>query len=202
MVNLYTLPKAAYGYPAGTVLRDVPLLEARTWECNRCGGCCAGDLDDETVLKDEATGLPLFTWGSRFPEDMYEKRYGKKLLQPIVMGDGGIEIGKEFERDSDDIPYTSFRCSFFSQEADGCGNCALYGKADFTDLSTVRPRNCGEFPIFGLDVDSAILEHGFWVPPVGSLPKCTWYGIRLTGPWKNTPYWKAKFAAQLEKMNG
>lgn len=199
----YILPTDALGYPAGTELRDVPLLEARSWECNRCGGCCAGDLDDETVLKDEATGLPLFNWGSRFPDDLYESRYGVRMLQPLVMSDGGVSIGEAFEQDANDKPYTAFRCSFFSQEADGCGSCGLRAaEPDPENLATLRPRACGEFPIFGLDVDASIIEHGSFVPPVGSLPKCTWYGIRVTGPWKNEPIWREQFAAQQENLNG
>lgn len=195
MTETYVLPEALCGYPEGTVLRDVPLREARSWECNRCGDCCDGTRDG--VVKDEATGLPKFTWGEHYPEDLYKARFGQRLLQPIVMVDGGIEVGDAFEVDADGQPYTAFKCSMLRDCGGGKTACHLYGKdKDPKDLSTIRPRNCGEFPVFGLLVDDAIISGQPFIPPTGSLPRCTWHGIRVVGPWKETPNWRTYWEAQ------
>lgn len=188
---MYVLPKDFLGYEAGTLLRDVTIREARAMECNHCGGCCDGTLPDDVVKKDPVTGLPLVVWGSKFPEDLYEGRYGKRMLQPIVMGDGGITVGKEFEIDDDGKPYTAFKCSFHQDS-----RCSIYDKADPADISTIRPRNCGTFPVFGLEVDDAIVVGHAYVPSTGALPQCTWHGIRVVGPWKNTDDWKERWEKQ------
>lgn len=195
----YTLPKAAFGYEAGTPLIDVTIGQARAMECNRCGACCNGLADN--VRRDEATGLPLFTWGSRYPADRYASRYGDALLLPVVRGDGGPVIGEDFERDSEGRPYTAFVCSRLQVLHDGDGEgprtaCNLYNGANPADLATLRPRNCGEFPVFGLDVDAAIIDGHPFVAPTGALPECTWHGIRVVGPWKDTPYWRERWERQ------
>lgn len=193
----YVLPSDFGGYEKGTALRDVTLREARSWECNRCGGCCAGDLPDDVVKKDEATGLPLSVWGSNAPDDRYEARYGKPLLQPIVLGDGGPQLGDSWEEDADGKPYRAFRCSMFSyEEEEECGSCALYEGADPTDISTLRPRNCGEFPVFGQAVDDTIIAGNAFVPMTGAFPRCTWYGIRVVGPYRSSDFWKYRWEAQ------
>lgn len=189
------MPKDMLGYEKGRLLVNVSLREARSMECNRCGACCDGLSDN--VLKDEATGLPLFTWGSNAPEDLYAERYGERLLNPIVMGDGGPVVGDDFDVDADGKKYTSFKCSQLSAaDENGCFSCGLYFNADPLDISTVRPRNCGEFPIFGLDVDAAIIDGHGWIPATGSLPKCTWHGIRVVGPWKNEEFWRERWESQ------
>lgn len=185
------------GYPAGTVLRDVTLAEARAMECNRCGDCCNGLRPN--VRKDEDTGLPLSVWGSKFPDDLYEQRYGQHMLIPIVMGDGGPQFGEAFEIDADGKPYTAFGCSFLEThgpESPFESTCTLRGREDPADVSTIRPRNCGEFPVFGLDIDAALIDGHTFVPPVGPLPRCSWYGIRIVGPWKDTPYWRERWERQ------
>lgn len=179
----YVLPKAFAGYEAGDVLREVTLTEAREMECNRCGDCCNGLA--EGVRKDPETGFPLFTWGSRYPEDRYRARYGRELLIPLVRTDGGVGPGEDFERDADGKPYTAFVCSFLTLPTDDePAACGLYQGANPHDLSTLRPRNCGEFPVFGLDVDATILDGNGFVPATGALPRCTWYGLRVVGPWR------------------
>lgn len=199
-LSYYVLPKAMLGYEEGTILRDVPLREARAMECNRCGDCCNGLSDD--VKRDEATGLPLFVWGSNAPEDLYAERYGQRLLQPIVMGDGGPAVGKAFEIDADGVPYTAFKCSQLSEpDENGCTSCGLYQDPNPLDISTVRPRNCGDFPVFGLDLDAAIIDGHPYVPATGALPRCTWYGIRVVGPWKNEEAWQVRWTEQQQVVD-
>lgn len=194
------LEQAFLAYEAGDALRDVPLREARAWECNRCGQCCSSLMDG--VKHDRETGLPLLTWGTRFPGDLYEARYGVPLLRPVVRGEEGACIGTAFEVDEDGKPYTAFACSMLAQHHDGTGegpktSCMLMKAGeDPQDLSTIRPRNCGEFPIFGLDVDATIIDGHPYVPPTGATPECTWNGIRIVGPWKETPYWRERWEAQ------
>lgn len=192
---MYVLPEDILGYAAGTELRDVPYHEAAAMECNRCGDCCDGLGDG--VLKDEATGLPRFTWGSNAPDDLYTTRYGERLLIPVVMGDGGPQTGKDFEVDADGVPYTAFQCSQL-QRREGTEQtaCGLYGRDDPEDLRTLRPRNCGDFPIFGLATKAAIIDGKSFVPAVGSLPRCTWYGMRLVGPFKDESGWRERWETQ------
>lgn len=204
-MTYYKLPVAAHGYEAGTELRDVSLREARAMECNRCGDCCNG-LSPH-VKKDEVTGLPLFTWGTKFPEDLYEKRYGKKLLQPIGFLDdssempyqGEIGIVDKFEEDANDKPYTCFTCSYHRQDTPESSTCVLrelYGDGNPNDISEIRPLNCGEFPVFGTAVDDALVGGHTFVPATGALPRCTWHGLRIVGPWKDTPYWRDRWSKQ------
>lgn len=196
-MSSYILEKDFLGYDKGTPLTEVTLAEARAMECNRCGDCCNGLNPD--VKKDEATGLPLFTWGSNFPQDLYNARFGQPLLVPIILGDGGPEFGESFELDADNKPYTCFSCSFHRQDSPDSSTCELverFGEGNPKDLSTIRPRNCGEFPVFGGNVDATIIDGHSFVPPTGAHPRCTWYGIRVTGPWKNTPYWKERWEKQ------
>ena len=201
----YVLPKAFLGYEEGFPLRNVSLKEARSWECNRCGDCCSGLR--EGVKKDEGTGLPLLVWGSKFPEDLYEARYhGQRLIIPIVLGDGGPDLGEAFEIDSTGKPYTAFACSFLEEASAAeieagipettCGLIKEHGEGDPADISTIRPRNCGEFPVFGRDIDASLIDGNPFVPPTGALPRCVWYGIRITGPWKDTPYWRERWNSQ------
>ena len=197
----YVLPQDFAGYQAGDVLREITLAEARELECNRCGACCNGLSPD--VRKDPETGFPLFTWGSKYPEDRYRARYGRELLIPLVRTDGGIGPGDDFERDADDKPYTAFVCSFLELPTDTePAACGLYAGANPHDLSTLRPRNCGEFPVFGLDVDAVVLDGRGYIPHTGALPRCTWYGIRVVGPWREGPkrdprgYWRERWERQ------
>lgn len=206
-MSYYELPIAKYGYDAGTRLREVSLAEARAMECNRCGDCCNGL--SEHVKKDPVSGLPLFVWGSEFPEDLYEERFGQRLLMPIATGDGGIQLAEEFDiNDANGKPHASFVCSKLGYDDSvedrndaplGCASCKIYEQhtnPDPNDISQIRPRNCGDFPVFGLEVaDSIIAGHGF-VPPTGALPRCTWYGIRVVGPFQNNSYWRERWDAQ------
>lgn len=175
-------------------------------ECNRCGDCCDGTRDG--VIKDETTGMPKHVWGSKYPEDLYEARYhGVRLLNPIILGDGGPVVGgrgSRFEVDDTGTPYTAFKCSFLVEgdmgDGSGCEtSCAL--RAAFPDpnpkkLEEIRPRACGEFPVFGLDIDATIIQGNTFIPPTGNLPRCTWHGIRVTGPWKDTTYWRSRWERQ------
>lgn len=201
------LEVATQGYEAGTELRDVTLRQARTMECNRCGGCCSGLLPDDVVKKDATTGLPKFVWGDKFPEDLYESRYGKPMLQPIGFLDnsdempyqGRVGIVDKFEEDETNQPYTCFTCSFHSMGSDNKAVCELldkHGNGQPDDISTIRPLYCGDFPVFSTFVDDCIIDGKPFVPAVGSLPSCTWYGIRIVGPWKPTPYWEDRWARQ------
>lgn len=211
----YVLPIAALGYDAGTELRDVTLAEARSWPCNRCGDCCDGSR--EHVRKDSTTGLPLFVWESPAraadpnraqtadPQRYAPRLDGAPLLQPIVMRDGGIGVGSEFDRDIDGRPHTSFRCRALRDTPEGVDDpeatsatCAIYAPPVTSDVSVLglRPASCGAFPVFGTIVDDAIIGSGFYVPPTGALPRCTWHGIRVTGPWRDTEAWRDRFHRQ------
>lgn len=212
MVNTsthFTLEQPTQAYEVGTLLRDVTIREARNMECNRCGGCCNGLLPDDVVKKDEDTGLPLFVWGDKYPEDMYEKRYGKPMLIPIIPESEIHELpyqgkiiaspGSKFVEDSAGKPYTCFTCTFHSMNSGGEAVCALreqFGQGDPAHIEQIRPLNCGEFPVFGTIVDDAIIAGHPFIVPTGALPKCTWYGLRIVGPWRDTPYWRDRWERQ------
>lgn len=207
---MYKLTEPTVGYPVGTELRDVTLKEARSMECNRCGGCCNGLLDDDIVAKDPDTGLPTFVWGDKFPEDLYAKRYGKPMLLPIVPAEeihelpyqGSIVLGSEFATDINDKPYTCFSCTFHSMAGDKavCELREKFGDGDPLKPETVRPLYCGEFPVFGPGVDDEIINGHAFIPPTGSLPKCTWHGIRVVGPWRDEPEWAERWDRQAEGL--
>lgn len=200
----------ALGYTKGTLLRNVTLKEAREIECNRCGDCCSGLR--EGVVKDEATGMPKHTWGSRIPADRYRSRYGEDLIIPIVLGDGEpvAKPGAKFEIAEvagKRMPYTAFKCAMLIEHDQGPdyvdGDCrtscklkAMFPDPDPKKLHQIRPRVCGEFPVFGRSVDATIIDGHSFIPPTGNLPRCSWHGIRVTGPWKETDYWLARWETQ------
>lgn len=179
----YVVPETRVGYEAGTVLRNVTLAEARSWECNRCGDCCNGL--SEHVKRDPVVDLPLFVWDQPrlkeatafpLPEDLYESRFGVPLVQPVVRGDGGPRLGEQFERDGNGEEYRSFVCSALVSDAEGKGVCMVYGNRGEDPL---RPYNCGAFPVFGMEADLAVHVGGEYIPHTSALPRCTWYGIRI-----------------------
>jgi Fe-S-cluster containining protein len=166
------------------------LDEARTLECNRCGDCCDGT--SEFVATDPIVGLPLFVWtrdgdenAFDLPEDRYEERFGHALIQPVIRGDGGLCVGEEFERDGAGQEYRSFKCAALRADDDGLTSCRVYD-----ERPSVRPYHCGSFPVFGMEADIAILNRGEYIPHTAPLPRCTWYGVRIVGPWKETPQWR------------
>lgn len=189
----YTLPKAMLGYDKGYVLKDVSLTEVRSMECNRCGDCCDSSRPD--VKLDPDTGLPLWVWGSNLPHDRYRLRFGEEMVKPLIRGDSEMVEAKDFEYDADNKPHRSFRCRFLLEEENGQTRCAIYEQPE----PERRPLNCGSFPVFGLELDDAILDHGFFILPTGALPRCTWYGIRAVGPWKNTRNWRRLWVRQQRK---
>lgn len=169
-------------------------------ECNRCGDCC--DSMRPGVKRDKETDMPLLEWGAKLPKDLYEERYGEPLLLPVVGGETGPEVGFEFDTNNGK-PFTPFRCTKLRSWPEGPegpeSGCALmmdYPNPDPKDISQLRPRVCGEFPVFGLDIDAAIIEGKSFIPPTGATPRCTWYGIRIVGPWKPTKYWQDRWDAQ------
>ncbi len=186
----YILPKAMLAYEKGTVLVDVPLREAREMECNRCGDCC--DSSGEYVKLDKEHSVPLWVWGNNLPEDRYKSRFGKEMIIPLVRGDGGLVEAEDFEIQSNGEPHRAFRCTFLERDEEGLASCGIYEQPE----PERRPYNCGSFPVFGQEVDDAIIDHGYFIPPTGALPRCTWYGMRIVGPWKETKGWKILFENQ------
>ena len=62
------------------------------------------------------------------------------------------------------------------------------------------PDDKGEWT--GLDVDAVVLDGRGYIPHTGALPRCTWYGIRVVGPWREGPkrdprgYWRERWERQ------
>lgn len=190
-VGTYRLPKDFAAYDAGTVLQDVPYREALALECNRCGDCC--DSSRPAVKTDARWGMPLWVWGSKLPADRYAGRFGgEAMVIPLVRGDGGMVPGDDFERDADGVPYRAFRCRFLEGDGDAT-RCGIY---ENSEAEGRRPYNCGAFPVFGQEVADSVIHHGTFVPPTGALPRCTWYGIRIVGPYKDSPGWRQRWADQ------
>lgn len=202
------MPITALGYERGAVLREVTLAEARSWDCNRCGDCCDSSRPDVLQTPD---GLPRHVWehpdttleqGSQTADPhRYDQRFkGKRLIQPIARVDGGLEVAADFERDADGRAWTSYRCAALQEFPEGAHGpdtaCAIYHPPPTYAESEegLRPYNCGAFPVFGLEVDDSIVQHGSFIPPTGALPRCSWYGIRVVGPWKDTPNWNRAYA--------
>ncbi len=184
----YVLTEDRVGYPAGTVLRNVTLAEARAMECSRCGDCC--DTTSEYVKTDPVVGLPLFVWTKphedtafELPEDRYAKRYGRPLVQAVVRGDGGLVTAQEFERDGNGDEHRSFKCAALMRVTDDYTTCSLYSNFD---PDPARPYHCGAFPVQGMEADQAVNVGGEYIPHTSALPRCTWYGLRIVDPWKET----------------
>lgn len=198
---VYTLPFARAGYPAGTTLTDVTLDEARAMECNRCGDCCDGTSD---YVNQDPSGaeVPLFVWtrdaddeanAFPLPEDRYEERFGRPLIIPLVRGDGRLVEADDFERDQHGDPVRVFKCAELRRHEDGTTSCGIYD-----DRPSVRPYYCGAFPVFGMEADQAIIHGGEYIPHTAALPRCTWYRLRIVGPWKETPIWRRHHKENFE----
>ncbi len=64
---------------------------------------------------------------------------------------------------------TRFRCTAFQPQDDGRGLCGRHGQW--------RPAKCGEFPVWGADVEDELAATGMAVLHVGAFPRCTWHGM-------------------------
>lgn len=108
------------------------------------------------------------------------------MIRPVVRGENGLEIGKDFEM-VDGESHTSFHCDHVEN-----GACGIFDSEE-------RPRPCWDFPVFGILRDSQIISGKPFIPNVGWFPKCTWYGLRVTGPYMDTDYWREHWEAQHDK---
>lgn len=125
------------------------------------------------------------------------------MLLPIGMVDGGIDIKLEFERDADDKQYSCYSCAFHGMGVDGLATCELLEKYPNPDPKVPaqnRPLNCGDFPVFGSAIDDALLGGHSYVPATGAYPKCTWWGIRIVGPWRDTPQYTERWDRQQQGL--
>ncbi len=144
----------------GATVRYVTLAEARTLECNGCGDCCDSRRTDG-----------FWTWGT-LPADQYATECGgQPLIIPLErVGDGWRDRPHE-PSDESALSGTRFRCSAFEPQDDGRGLCGRHGQW--------RPPKCGEFPVWGADVEGELAAVGLVVLNVSAFPRCTWHGMTV-----------------------
>lgn len=204
-----TMPDSRNAYWQGEELVDIPLREVRSWQCNGCGDCCSsrapGIRTDDPPDGSPGSGLPMWVWGNNCPDDLYEGRFGHRMLIPLVPGDGELVPADAFATDADGEPYRAFECVFRQPTEDGGARCEIYPRDLEPDAPANvqrRPRNCGEFPVFSNWLGDAIIYNGTAVIPTGALPRCTWYGVRVVGPRQHTPGWEQRYEQQRDLARG
>ncbi len=140
--------------------RYVTLAEARALECNGCGDCCDSRRTDG-----------FWTWGA-LPADQYRAQAdGQPLIIPIERIHDGWQDRPHDPADQSSLSGTRFRCAAFQPQEDGRGLCGRHGQW--------RPQKCGEFPVWGADIEDELAATGLAVLHVGAFPRCTWHGMTV-----------------------
>jgi hypothetical protein len=140
------------------VVRYLTLAEARALECNGCGDCCDSRRTDG-----------FWTWGA-LPEDGYRSLTGgERLIIPIDLVDGEWRDRAQRPEDAAEFTPTRFRCMAFAERADGTGSCLRHGQP--------RPPKCGEFPVWGPEIEAELREQHEVQLHTGAFPRCAWYQV-------------------------
>lgn len=140
-----------------TPLRHVTLEAARAMECNGCGDCCDSRRTDGH-----------WAWSS-VPHDLFEEMVGEPLIIPLErVGDGWRDRPHE-DYDVLELIPTLFRCAALQPQEDGRALCGRHTEA--------RPAVCGEFPVWGPDVEQDLASAGEAHLATSFLPRCTWLNV-------------------------
>ncbi len=133
------------------------LAAARALECNGCGDCCDSRRTDG-----------FWTWGD-LPADQYRSLCGgEPLIIPLERVDGDWRDRPYEAADASALSGSRFRCTAFLPQPDGGGRCGRH--------QLPRPDKCGEFPVWGADIDTRLAADGEVEVQAGSFPRCTWFG--------------------------
>lgn len=142
----------------GVPTRYVTLDYARSLDCNGCGDCCDSRRTDG-----------FWTWGA-LPADQYRAHCeGQPLIIPLERSDAGWRDRAHQPEDESALSGTRFRCAAFQPQDDGRGLCGRHGQW--------RPPKCGQFPVWGSDIDDELAATGSATLNVGAFPRCTWHGM-------------------------
>ena len=153
---------AVTDFAATSAIRYLTLDEARALECNGCGDCCDSRRTDG-----------FWTWAALPPDGYRHLNRGDPLIIPLERVDQGWRDRAHVAEDDLDFSPTRFRCAAFVPLDDGNALCRIH--------DSERPRACGEFPVWGADIERDLEERGEAVLQTGSLPRCTWYGVVVVG---------------------
>ena len=137
-------------------VRYLTLAEARAIECNGCGDCCDSRRTDG-----------FWTWGS-LPGDQYAGlTTAGRLILPLERTDAGWRDRGYEAADAQALTPTRFRCAAFEPHVDGGGGCGVHDQP--------RPRQCGEFPVWGGAVEADLGAQGEVWLQTGAFPRCSWF---------------------------
>jgi Fe-S-cluster containining protein len=140
--------------------RYITLEAARALECNGCGDCC------------DSRRSPDGTWAwAGVPEDLYAGLVGEALIIPLEQVGQSWHDREHRPEDSLELIPTYFRCTAFRPEEDGRGLCGRHTEA--------RPAVCGEFPVWGTNVEEDLEAYGETNLGTDFLPRCTWFNLRV-----------------------
>lgn len=140
-----------------TVVTYLTLDAARALECNGCGDCCDSRRTDG-----------FWTWPG-IPADQYRALCGERLIIPLERIDGGWRDRAHRPGDEVDLSGTRFRCVAFEPHLDGSGGCGRHDQP--------RPPVCGEFPVWGTQIEVDLAAAGKAPLNCGAFPRCTWFGM-------------------------
>lgn len=162
--------------------RYVTLEEARSWDCNFCGGCC-------TSTRTDAEPLHMYTFG-RLPKHQWKKfNGGKPLIIPLTRT-GKPRAWREEDAQGDG---PAFVCRALGLEEDGTTRCRLFGSP--------RHAACGEFPIFSSITDDEVLRQDWHAIPHTTYQRaCTWVDIMICPEWSPLLRWRDRSNRLPAKM--
>ena len=146
--------------------RVLTLEEARAIECNGCGDCC-----------DSRRAVGGWAWGALPADQFAPLNDGEPLIIPVVEVDGQWQDRAYRPEDAFELSPTRFRCAAFEPQPDGGGRC---GRHD-----APRPQRCGDFPVWGAEIEAQLHEHGEVPLETAWLPRCAWYRVTVVA--KNDP---------------
>ena len=152
--------------------RYVTLAEARSWDCNLCGGCC-------TSTRSDAKPLHMYTFG-RLPKHQWKKYNGGVPLIIPLTKTGAPRVWREEDAKGDG---PGFVCSALHLEDDGTALCGLFGSP--------RHSACGEYPIFSSVTDDEVLKEDWHTIPHTTYQRsCTWVDIVICPEWSPFLRWR------------
>ena len=144
-----------------TPLRYLTLAEARSLECNGCGDCCDSRRTDG-----------FWSWPA-LPRGQYRRLGGgEPLIIPLERIGDGWQDRAPLPADARSLTPTRFRCTAFTPQPDGSGLCGIHDRR--------RPKICGEFPVFGKEIERRLAQEGRVRLQTGAFPRCTWHNVCVT----------------------
>ncbi len=140
-------------------VRYITLTEAKSLECNLCGGCCGSAETD-------ADDLRAYTFGPIGKRQWAHLNGGEPLIIPLTPS-GKPRAWQS--RDAEAKTPPPFQCAALSHAGDGTTRCALW--------QSRRPPQCDEFPINASHYPAELQAGAYLLLNTKYQRVCTWVDV-------------------------